>query len=123
MSNEYIELAMDFEKSSAATASAIFDAFKSVGEDFAEEWRANARETSGAHGKHYPNSITSETRVGMHVEVLVGPESNRPQGRMGMGFEYGSMNQPPHLDGLRASVTAQELLRRRVDSAIGLALP
>ena len=31
-----------------------------VGEAFAKEWADNARETSGEHGKHYPNSIDAE---------------------------------------------------------------
>ncbi len=62
-------------------------------------WRTNARRTAGRHGKHYPNAITFE-QVGPLV-FEVGPESARPQG--GMSFEYGSRNQPPHLDGNRAA--------------------
>jgi hypothetical protein len=67
-------------------------------------WRENARVSAGAHGRHYPNSITYSTRIGAGwVEAEIGPESGRTQGGMGRGFEYGSRNQPPHLDGNRAA--------------------
>lgn len=62
--------------------------------------RDNARRTAGAHGKHYPASITME----MHGASLFGgtysgeygPNPGKPQG--GMSFEWGSRNQKPHMD-------------------------
>lgn len=46
--------------------------------------------------KHYPRSITSETeRSGTRVSMIVGPESGKPQGGMGPGVEYGSVNTRP----------------------------
>lgn len=61
--------------------------------------RDNAKRTARSHGKHYPNAITSEmTSVspGGSISGEYGPDSARPQG--GMSFEFGSRNQPPHLD-------------------------
>lgn len=56
--------------------------------------KANARRTAGSHGKHYPNSFTAESITPLTWEY--GPDASRPQG--GMSFEFGSRNQPPHLD-------------------------
>lgn len=71
--------------------------------------RADAKPKAGAHGKHYPKSITSEM-----VSPLVweyGPDPAMKQG--GMDFEYGSGRQTtPHLslaisaDKLPASTSA-----------------
>lgn len=95
-----------------------------AGEAFANEWRSNATETSGEHGVHYPSSITSELALSVaSVSVDVGPESARKQGGMGRGFEFGSVNQPPHLDGLRALDGMQGRLDRILDAAIGHLFP
>lgn len=67
----------------------------SVAKDF-------ARASAGAHGKHYPNAFTAEmsktfSGFGSNVyQGTYGPDAARPQGDM--SFEYGSRNQPPHLD-------------------------
>jgi hypothetical protein len=53
-------------------------------------------QTSGTYLPHYPRSITSETeRSHGMVTMIVGPESAKPQGGMGLGVEYGSVNAPP----------------------------
>ena len=79
-----------------------------------DSWREHATATSGAHGKHYPSSITYETKtVGpLVVQSVVGPESERPQG--GMSFEFGSRNQPPHLSGQRAASEAEGRIEDRM---------
>lgn len=125
MTNEIEQLARDFLTGGAKVGSAVFDAFKAGGEAFAEDWRHNAEQTSGTHGKHYPKSITSETRLaGLGVLVETGPDKSRKQGSMGRGFEFGSENhQPPHLDGLHALPIAEKRLDRLSDAAIGLVLP
>lgn len=53
-----------------------------------------ARKTAGAHGKRYPSSFYA-ARLG-HADYIYGPTSGKAQG--GMSFEFGSRNQPPHLD-------------------------
>lgn len=67
--------------------------------------RDNARRSAGAHGKLYPRSFTWETRAslfgGASFTGEYGPDVSRPQG--GMSFEFGSRNQPPHLDLARSA--------------------
>lgn len=63
--------------------------------------RSLARESAGAHGKHYHRAITSEMTSGLGlfgntISAEYGPDIARPQG--GMSFERGSRNQPPHND-------------------------
>ena len=56
--------------------------------------RGFARHSAGAHGKHYPKAFSAERFAPLVWEY--GPDASRPQG--GMSFEFGSRNQPPHLD-------------------------
>lgn len=64
--------------------------------------RRFAKESAGAHGKHYHRAFTTEMRpIGEFAGVGViageyGPDIAKPQG--GMSFERGSRNQPPHYD-------------------------
>ncbi|MEU5156750.1 hypothetical protein [Glycomyces sp. NPDC021274] len=53
-------------------------------------------QTSGTYLPHYPRSITAEVErsAGM-VSMIVGPETGKPQGGMGLGIEWGSVNAPP----------------------------
>ncbi|SEN86737.1 hypothetical protein [Nonomuraea pusilla] len=98
-----------------AAAQARAEAPEVVREEAAQvrkEWRANARRTAGKHGKHYPNSITMESREGAAWEI--GPDSAYPQGGMGRGFEYGSVNQAPHLDGTKAAMNSEARLEQSV---------
>lgn len=122
--SEIFNLARDFEKAPAAVAKGLFEAYRGAGEGFRDDWQHNARATSGTHGKWYPDSITTEMRfAGFSLETETGPEAGRKQGRMGRGFEFGSENQPPHLDGLRAMPLAAVRLDRLADAAIALSLP
>jgi hypothetical protein len=114
---ELYALARDFEKIGAKSATVMYGVFKDAGNDLRDEWRANARATSGQHGKHYPNSITADMRVSTNIEVEIGPDPRLPQG--GMSFEFGSVNQPPHLDGQRAADTVVPRIDRRIDAALG----
>lgn len=121
--SEFYDLAQDFGKASRGVAAGLYVVYKEAGEAFAKDWADNARETSGEHGKHYPDSITSETRVALGVQVETGPDRSKKQGSMGRGFEFGSQNQPPHLDGARALPIAERRLLRAADAAIGYLLP
>lgn len=121
--DEIFELANDLGKASAGVAKALYTVYKESGDAFAEDWRRNAVETSGEHGIHYPASITSETRVALGIHVETGPDSSMKQGSMGRGFEFGSQNQPAHLDGARAMPAAEQRLERGADVAIGFLLP
>lgn len=121
--DEVFALARDFTEAGGKVGSALFDAFREGGDAFARDWADNARATAGAHGVHYPDSITSESRLALGIEIETGPESGRKQGSMGRGFEFGSVNQPPHLDGARALPSAEARVDRLADAAIGLILP
>lgn len=76
--------------------------------------RANARRNSGTHGKHYPRSITAERKALAQWEY--GPDAAMPQG--GMSFEFGSRNQPPHLDLAKSADVIGPTLAKRVGDAI-----
>jgi hypothetical protein len=118
--SEVYALAGDLSKIGARTVPALRGVMAEAGKGLADDWRRNAVETSGEHGKHYPASIDSELVFDFGgVSVDVGPNSSRPQGRMGRGFEFGSQNQPPHLDGLRALDGFQMRAERMVDAAVG----
>lgn len=121
--DEVFALAHDFEKASAEVARALYDTFKAEGETFANEWADNARQTAGEHGKHYPDTITSETKLALGILVETGPESGMRQGGMGPGFELGSVNQPPHFDGLQAMGPAEARLAKAADATIGFLAP
>ena len=118
--SQVFELADDLGKISSKAVPTLRSVVDESGKTLAQEWRSNASVTSGAHGKHYPNAITSELLFGVtQIVAEVGPETHRKQGGMGPGFEFGSRNQPPHLDGLRALDVVQPRMERMADAAIG----
>lgn len=118
--SEIYELAQDMSTVSAKMIPALRSAMSQAGEEFARQWSENAVETSGTHGKHYPKSIDSELVFNAGgVSVDVGPNSAKKQGSMGAGFEFGSENQPPHLDGLRAFETIGPSVEALVAAVIG----
>ena len=114
--HELSALASDLGKMSARSTGAMIGVFKAGGEELVQAWAANARSTSGVHGKHYPDSIDSEMQIGRDIVIEVGPNPAKPQGKM--SFENGSKNQPPHLDGQRAADTVIPLIDRRIDAAL-----
>ena len=121
--DEVFQFADDFGKAAADIGRALFGVFKDEGEEFAKDWRRNAEQTSGKHGRHYPKSITSEAKVALGIRIETGPESGRRQGGMGPDFEFGSRNQPPHLDGLRALAPASKRLEKAAEAVIEDLLP
>lgn len=99
-----------------AMARTLFDV-AIEGQKLAREF---AKASAGSHGKHYPNSITVERRGLLEVEY--GPDSALPQG--GMSFEYGSRNQPPHLDlNKSADIVGPKLGEKVLDAVDGLFWP
>jgi len=120
--NEYDALATDLNLASVGMEVAMTQVFRAQGELFAADWRRNAAATSGKHGRHYPYSIESKLAIGRRgVAVATGPNPSKPQG--GMSFEYGSKNQPPHLDGLRALPEAQARLIIAANATVRRLLP
>lgn len=82
--------------------------------DLRDAWRENATETAGEHGKHYPKAI--RYTMSGPFEAVIAPDSGMPQGDM--SFEFGSSNQPPHLDGQRALDSLARQIERRIESAL-----
>jgi hypothetical protein len=53
------------------------------------------------------------------IEAEVGPDKSKPQGALGNLIEFGSVNSPPHSDGLRALRTeAPNLEKALADAAL-----
>ncbi|GFH34292.1 hypothetical protein [Streptomyces pacificus] len=66
-------------------------------------WRANAAATAGRHARLYPSSVSYDMKphpTGAAAEI--GPDKSRPQGALGNLLEFGSVKNPPHMDGARA---------------------
>ena len=68
------------------------------------DWRNNARQTAGRHGRLYPNSVGFDfAAYGPDLfAATIGPDKAVPQGALGNLLEYGSVHNPPHNDGGRA---------------------
>ncbi len=71
-----------------------------------------ARESAGAHGKHYHKAFSIEAITPLEWEY--GPDAAKPQG--GMSFEFGSRNQPPHLDLNKSADVAGPMFARDVSN-------
>lgn len=85
-------------------------------------WRANAAATAGQHARLYPASISYDMRphpTGASAEI--GPDKTRPQGALGNLLEFGSKNNPPHMDGARALLAEQAAFMAHI-AAIGAQL-
>lgn len=106
---EVEELAFDLEAAGPLVQRRLFTVGDEWSEDLEEQWRDNAVLTAREHGKHYPGQVDHE-RLG-YLLWEIGPHGH-PQGEM--SFEYGSRNQPPHLDGGRALDMLLPFLPRRV---------
>lgn len=100
--DEIRRLAADLSAAGPKMVAPMRKVWGEFGERGAQEWAKNARATSGTHGKWYPDSIDSELTFSANLSVEIGPNSAKKQGSMGRGFEFGSVNQPPHLDGVKA---------------------
>lgn len=108
-----------FAEAPGELADALVDAVDESAARLQRDWRSNARKTARSHGKRYVRSITHTTAVEAGaVTADIGPESAMPQGGMGAGFEYGGVNQPPHMDGAAAFARNAQPFARRVDDAI-----
>lgn len=117
--SELNALAADLGKIPGKAQKTVMDVVDESGELLRAAWASNAAATAGEHGKHYPKSITADIKPGLGtIGVEVGPESSMPQGGMGMGFEYGSVNQPPHMDGNRAADVIGPVYQQRLSTAL-----
>jgi hypothetical protein len=70
------------------------------------DWRTSA---SGLkHAPAYPASITFDViKTPAMISAEIGPDKQKRQGALGNLIEYGSVHNPPHLDGARALASEQ----------------
>lgn len=115
-SSELVKFSSNLGQVAKGTLPAMTKVFDDAGDQLVKTWADNARESSGQHGRHYPNSIDSERVISSDIVVEVGPNPAKPQGRM--AFETGSVNQPPHPAGQQAADREIPLLQRRVSLTI-----
>lgn len=100
-------------------ASKVYPVVEQHAQALRDQWRKNARRTAKKHGRRYPRTITTEqVPVADAIEWTVGPESMLPQGGMGRGFEFGSVHQPPHLDGTGAAVIEEPKFVKSLDEVL-----
>ena len=99
--SELREFSADLPKLGVAGAKAMHKVLSAGAVELRDQWRKNAVETSGEHGRLYPKSIVVFPRLSTDVVYDIGPDPRLPQG--GMSFEFGSSKQPAHLDGQRAA--------------------
>lgn len=79
-----------------------------------------ARVSAGEHGKWYHLAFSAESKALLGLTWAYGPVSAMPQG--GMSFEFGSRNQPPHLDLAKSADLVGPGFLRDVDDAIAKAM-
>lgn len=117
ISSNALQVAASFAAADKATFAKVVAVTEQTTVDVRDQWRTNATATAGKHGKHYPKSI--QHKMVPSLTAIVGevePDASMPQG--GMSFEYGSVNQPPHLDGQRAAQQYEEVFGRRLNAVL-----
>ena len=114
--SELRTLGADITSASRASIGGVYAAMSESADDLRDTWRRNAKETAGTHGKLYPKSILARPVVSTDIIFDVGPDPRFPQG--GMSFEFGSVNQPAHLDGQRAMDEVSPRMEKRVADAL-----
>lgn len=116
-------LAVDLSGITKKTHPVVRGVYQEGASDIKKEWQANAKESAGAHGRLYPYSIDWEEKVSTQLIFEIGPNESKTvagaqPGQAGEGYEYGSVNQPPHLDGNRAADRLVPLIERRIGIAV-----
>jgi hypothetical protein len=120
--SELVALAQYFGEAGRDVERKVYPVVKEHAEQLRDDWKKNARQTAGRHGRHYPNAITTEQiPVAREAWWEVGPETRRKQG--GMSFEHGSRNQPPHLDGANAAIGIEPKFIKAMDELVRTLLP
>lgn len=109
-------LAADFDAVPSRATRAVGDAVESTAKDGNRIAQGFATESSGSHGKWYPRDFTAESAGSLGLSWAYGPVATRRQG--GMSFEFGSRNQPPHLDLAKSADLIGPVLQQRVGDAV-----
>lgn len=99
--SEVMDLARDITMSAVAVGIGAATLVRTTAAKIKDEWRDNAKESSGAHARRYPYSISYDLDVG-GLAAEIGPVKGKSQGALGNLLEFGSVHNPPHNDGGRA---------------------
>lgn len=115
--SEWDAAAAEFARQMPGAEASVASLVRNEGQEIMEDWRENAHRTSGRAAKWYVPSIQARSRTlgALRAEAEVAPTG--PGG--GVGFEFGSYKQPPHLDGQKAAQAAESRFPKRVDDWIG----
>lgn len=120
MADSLMELSADLRKAARRAPEVAHDVVKRGAVQIKRDWRANAKESAGQHGRLYPYSIGFDiTPSGAdYVEAEIGPDKELPQGALGNLIEWGSVNNPPHNDGGRALRTEEPRFIKAMEDAV-----
>lgn len=100
---ELVQLAVAFERNIPAAERGMAAIVTRGALNVKNEWRNNARASSGRHARLYPGSISYDvTPIPGGVRAEIGPDKDKPQGALGNLLEFGSVKNQPHNDGGRA---------------------
>lgn len=113
VSSNAAQVSLDLGKIGYRATRRLQAVVEDAGTDVRDAWRDNLAESSGSRGPHAPAAIKA------HSGVLVSeiyPDESMKQG--GMSWEFGSENQPPHLDGQRALDSLAPRINRRIDAIV-----
>ena len=110
------ELAADFDRVPNAATRRVGKAVETTAKQGKDLAKGFATASAGRHGKRYPSAITVESAAALGLSWKYGPEANLRQG--GMSFEFGSRNQPPHLDKERSADIIVPKFYRDVDGML-----
>lgn len=110
------ELAADFDSVPNRATHAVARAVETSAKQGNDVAKAFADASAGEHGKWYHLAFTAESAGLLGLSWVYGPDANKRQG--GMSFEFGSRNQPPHLDLNKSADLVGPLLQKRVGDAI-----
>jgi hypothetical protein len=110
------ELGVELGRIAARSVPVLTEVYRGSADMLVEKWAANARTSSGVHGKHYPESIDHQRLISSDIAFEVGPNPSKPQGSM--AFETGSAKQPPHPDGQQAADQMQPDIEQGILAAL-----
>jgi hypothetical protein len=118
--SQLVGLAVDLAASEAAVRQQARAVVSKGALNIKNDWRANARASSGRHARLYPSSIGYDlhSAAGL-IEAVIGPDKGGPQGPLGNLLEFGSVHNPPHNDGGRALLAEEPRFIAAVE-ALGL---
>jgi hypothetical protein len=121
--DEIYGLADDLNVASREVLPAAREAMGVLGQRAEDDWRAAAESRYDMYGRHYPKSITHDVRftLGGAVEAEIYPDPAKRQGSM--SFEFGSKNQPAHLDGANTTRKLEKVGEALIVSALGRIIP